>query len=83
MQPGQSYSLPIELHVTSWVFPKGHRIRLAIGNALWPMIWPTPYSMTTSLHLGGANPSWLELPFVPVVAPARPVFDALVNEPPP
>ena len=61
MQPGQVYALPIELHVTSWVFPKGHRIRLAISNALWPMIWPTPYSMTTSLQLGGANPSWLEL----------------------
>ena len=83
MIPGQYYSLPIELHVTSWVFPKGHRIRLAIGNALWPMIWPTPYAMTTSLQLGGANPSWLELPVVPVVAPAKPVFDALVNEPAP
>jgi uncharacterized protein len=83
MQPGQVYSLPIELHVTSWVFPKGHRIRLAISNALWPMIWPTPYSMTTSLQLGGTNSSWLELPVVPVEAPARPVFDELEKEPPP
>jgi uncharacterized protein len=83
LTPGQSYALPIELHVTSWVFPKGHRIRLAIGNALWPMIWPTPYAMTTTLQLGGANPSWLELPVVPVQAPAKPVFDALVNEPAP
>ena len=32
--------------------PKGHRIRLAISNALWPMVLPTPYSMTTSLQLG-------------------------------
>lgn len=79
----ETYALPIELHVTSWVFPKGHRIRLAISNAIWPMIWPTPYSMTTSLVLGGANASRLELPTVPVQSPAVPVFDALVKEPPP
>ena len=43
LEPDRKYALPIELHVTSWVFPTGHRIRLAISNALWPMIWPTPY----------------------------------------
>jgi putative CocE/NonD family hydrolase len=35
--------LPLDLHITSWVFPRGHRIRLAISNAMWPMIWPTPH----------------------------------------
>ena len=53
LEPGKFYSLDIKMHLTSWVFPKGHRIRLAISNALWPMILPTPYSMTTSLQLGG------------------------------
>jgi uncharacterized protein len=24
-------------------------VRVAISNALWPMIWPTPYPMTTQL----------------------------------
>ena len=32
----------------------GHRIRLAVTNAQFPMIWPTPYAMTTTLHLGEA-----------------------------
>ena len=40
------------MHFTSWVFPKGHRIRLAVNNAQWPMLWPTPYPMTTALQLG-------------------------------
>ncbi len=80
LKPGEEFSLPIELHVTSWVFPKGHRIRLAISNALWPMIWPTPYAMTTSLRLGGADASRLSLPVVPVEPPARPTFDAIANE---
>jgi len=42
--------LDIDLHFTSWTFRKGHRIRIAVSNAQWPMIWPTPDVMTTSLR---------------------------------
>ena len=82
LEPDHKYELPIELHVTSWVFPAGHRIRLAISNALWPMIWPTPYPMTTSLWLGGLNTSRLELPFVPLESPARSHFAVPEKETP-
>ena len=82
LEPNRKYELPIELHVTSWVFPAGHRIRLAISNALWPMIWPTPYPMTTSLWLGGPNTSRLELPLVPLEPPARLHFNAPEKETP-
>src|SRR4029450_13176292 len=37
--PGERFLLDIELHFTSWIFSKGHRIRFAVGNAQWPMIW--------------------------------------------
>jgi hypothetical protein len=80
--PGRLYSLPIELHLTSWVFQRGHRIRFAVSNALWPMIWPTPYPMTTSLQLGGAPASRLELPLVPLEPAARPNFSAPEVTPP-
>src|SRR6202158_2635356 len=66
LEPGKTYKLDIEMHLTSWVFPKGHRIRVAISNALWPMVLPTPYPMTTSLELGGTDGSRLVLPVVPV-----------------
>lgn len=66
LEPGKTYPLDIRMHLTSWIFPKGHRIRLAISNALWPMIWPTPYPMTTSLMLGGVSGSRLILPTVPL-----------------
>jgi len=62
--PRQVYKLEYDLHFTSWVFPKGHRIRLAVNNALWPMIWPTPYAMTTTLDVEGANASHIVLPVV-------------------
>jgi predicted acyl esterase len=74
LEPGKVYPLNIEMHLTSWVFPKGHRIRIAVSNALWPMIVPTPYPMTTSLELGGSVGSRLLLPVVPVHGAVPPVF---------
>jgi uncharacterized protein len=64
IEPGKPFPLDIEMHFTSWVFPKGHRMRFAVSNAQWPMLWPTPYAMTTTLHLGrdGAR---LSVPVVP------------------
>jgi len=70
--PGQEFKLEINMHFTSWVFPKGHRIRLAINNAQWPMLWPTPDAMTTALHLGGG--SRFSLPVVPFEKRPVPAF---------
>lgn len=70
--PGEPFELEVEMHFTSWVFPKGHRIRLAVNNAQWPMLWPTPDSMTTQLQLGTSR---LALPVVPFER--RPVPDFL------
>ena len=74
LEPGKVYPLDIQMHLTSWVFPKGHRIRIAISNALWPMMLPTPYAMTTSLELGGNEGSRLVLPIVPAHGQAAPPF---------
>ena len=70
IEPGRPFPLEIEMHFTSWVFPKGHRIRLAVSNAQWPMIWPTPFAMTTSLYLG-PEATRLTLPVVPPNGPER------------
>ena len=72
--PNQTYSLDIEMHLATWTFPKGHRIRLAVSNALWPMVWPTPYAMTTTLQLGGDSGSRLILPLVAPSVYAAPQF---------
>jgi predicted acyl esterase len=72
--PGQVYKLEFDLHFTSWVFPKGHRIRLAVNNAIWPMIWPTPFAMTTTLGVDGAKTSHIVLPVIPQSDGAQPDF---------
>jgi hypothetical protein len=74
LEAGRSYPLEIELRFTSWVFPKGHRIRLSINNAQWPMIWPSPYPITTRLHLGGPDPARVALPVVPYEDRPKPHF---------
>ena len=74
--PGEIYPLSMDLHLASWVFPKGHRIRVAVSNALWPMNWPTPYPMTTSVMLGGDSASRIVLPRVPLHGPTAPAFAA-------
>jgi hypothetical protein len=74
LRPGRAYTFRIDLHFASWVFPRGHRIRVAVSNALWPMIWPTPYPMTTSLEVGGRSGSRVVLPVVPPARRQRPRF---------
>jgi predicted acyl esterase len=81
IEPGRRFALAIEMHFTSWVFPKGHRIRLAVSNAQWPMFWPTPHPMTTSLYLGGENPTRLVLPVVPHEKRPIPAFLPPASDP--
>jgi uncharacterized protein len=57
---GQRYRVRIQLNDAGSVFPAGHRIRLALSTAYWPMIWPAP-EKATLLISGGT----LELPVRP------------------
>ncbi|HUH87460.1 MAG TPA: CocE/NonD family hydrolase [Pusillimonas sp.] len=62
--PGEPTALQVQIHFTTWRFKPGHRIRLAVSNAQFPMIWPSPTNGTTQLFLGGDT--WMELPMVRV-----------------
>jgi uncharacterized protein len=65
LEPGRPEGLAVPLRFTSWVFPAGHRIRVAVSNALWPMVWPTPSRMAADLFVGGKDGSRITLPVVP------------------
>ena len=75
MTPGEPATIAFDLHVTSWRFPPGHRIRLAVSNACWPMLWPTPVPFTMELAAGRGG-SRLVLPVGRVGdgEPRRPTF---------
>ncbi len=68
------FNLTVPLHFTSWVFPKGHRIRVAISNAQWPMLWPTPLPFESTLNVGGDSGTRITLPVMPPTTEQAPNF---------
>jgi uncharacterized protein len=60
LAPGKRYRICVQLNDAGAVFPAGHRVRLALSTAYWPMIWPSP-EQATLLISGGT----LELPVRP------------------
>lgn len=79
LTPGKEFPLEIEMHFTSWVFPKGHRIRFAVNNSQWPMFWPSKYPVTTELRLGPED-SRILLPVVPYEKRPAPNFLPPAND---
>ena len=73
--PGEFYDLEFEMHFTTWTFAPGHRVRVAVSNSLFPMIWPTPYPMTTRL-VTGSEATRIELPVIPAQERGGPSFEA-------
>jgi hypothetical protein len=63
--PGEVYELDLELNATSWIFEKGHRIRISLQGSDWPNMWPTPERTTVSIRMGQASPSGITLPTIP------------------
>ena len=64
LEPGAFYRVRFALNHTAYRFPKGHRIRLALSSAYWPMVWPAPEPYKLCLRTGDSK---LTLP----VRPAR------------
>ncbi|WP_170508904.1 CocE/NonD family hydrolase [Ruegeria arenilitoris] len=51
--PGQVYDIEVVLDHIAYRVPKGHRLRVAVSSAYWPLIWPSPE--TAELHLTGGT----------------------------
>ncbi len=49
---GERYRVRIRLNDAGSVFPAGHKVRLAISTAYWPMIWPSPETATLQIFAG-------------------------------
>ena len=59
IEPGRRYRVQIRLNDVAYAFAAGHRLRVAVSTAYWPMVWPSPEPVTLSLFTGT---SLLELP---------------------
>lgn len=52
LAPGKPTLITLKLDHIAYRLPEGHRLRLAISNAYWPLIWPSPTRSTLSLSAG-------------------------------
>jgi hypothetical protein len=62
LEPGRRYRVRVQLNDVAHAVPAGHRLRLALSNAYWPTIWPSPEPVILTLHSGASS----------VVLPVRP-----------
>ena len=59
LEPGRFYDVSVTLNACGHRFAPGHRLRVSIGSAYWPIVWPAPYPARISVRTAG---SALELP---------------------
>jgi putative CocE/NonD family hydrolase len=48
---GELQRITLEFHHTAFRFEAGQCIRIAISNAYWPIIWPSPHATSTMLSI--------------------------------
>ncbi len=60
--PGDPVVVDLPFSVAGARIPAGHRLRVAIAGAAFPIAWPTPTPVTLTLHHDPARPSALRLP---------------------
>ena len=77
--PGQFYDVAVELKPVAQVIPVGHRLRLAISSAFWPMVWPSPELVTLTVDPAGSG---LDLPLLAAGFQSEPVGFAPVAQAP-
>lgn len=74
LTPGQVYEVRVQMKATGYRYLPGHRIRLSIASAYWPVIWPSPYGADNVIYSGPTTPSRVSLPAISPSALAPPNF---------
>jgi uncharacterized protein len=72
LTPGKVATLTFQLQATSVLFKEGHRIRLAIAGADNGTFLRIPAQGGVTIHVmrGGSEPSFIDLPVIPVKTPS-------------
>jgi putative CocE/NonD family hydrolase len=76
LEPGRWYRVTMALEDIAHAFPAGHRLRVALSTAYWPIAWPAPTPVIATVRTGTGT---LTLP----VRPPTPEDEALPEFAPP
>lgn len=84
LERDRTYELRVPLFPTVYRVPAGHRLRLCITGAHFPVLVPAPVNPTLTVLRSKAQPSCLELPLAARSGSAdrRPTFEAPLRENP-
>ncbi|APE42824.1 peptidase S15 [Sulfitobacter alexandrii] len=52
MPPGEPVDITLDLDHVAYRVPAGHRLRVSISDAYWPLIWPSPARTRLDLSAG-------------------------------
>ena len=52
---GEAVTVSLSLDHIAYQVPAGHRLRLAVSSAYWPLIWPAPDAATLILSAGSVD----------------------------
>jgi putative CocE/NonD family hydrolase len=52
MAPGAMTDITLDLDHIAYRIPKGHRLRVSISTAYWPLLWPAPEAAEVTLSSG-------------------------------
>jgi len=55
LEPGRLYKVRLALNDIAHVFPAGHRLRIAVSTAYWPILFPSPDRATLSIICGASS----------------------------
>jgi hypothetical protein len=84
LRPDEAYDVTVPLIATAHAFSPGHRIRVSVSAAYWPLAWPSPEPVTVTLLPGGSSALHLpERPERPEDADLRPYGPPLADPPAP
>jgi putative CocE/NonD family hydrolase len=53
--PGHHYEVEVPCYFTAHRFKKGNRIRVAITESIWPLLWPSPRPVTLEITAGASR----------------------------
>jgi hypothetical protein len=52
LEPGCAYDVDVPLFFTAKSFKRGNRIRVALSESFWPLLWPSPQIATLTVTTG-------------------------------
>ncbi len=81
LRPRKRTRVTVTLHDAAHEFASGHRLRIAVSTAYWPLVWPAAEPTAITLHAGASTVRLPVRPTMPADARLRP-FDPPECAPP-